>query len=410
MFNPKWFILVALYVSQYIPLFFLMMGMPVFMRQQGMGLDAIGLTYLVILPFGLKFLWAPLIDRYSLRRFGHYRFWILFFQVLAILLTIAIAPLNLQTQFPLLIGLMLLLSTVCVTQDIAADALSTRMLEPQERGIGNGIQKSGNYAGGLIGGGVMLILLDRIGWYNAMISMAVMLAIGMIPILLIQESKLYQTRSDLEPVSYFQAFKQFFRHSGTWHWLGFMATYLAGVSMAYVLLRPLLVDRGLSLEMIGLVFGVIGLAMGAIGALFAGVLIVWMGRQRSLIAFGIFQAIAILTLIPPALGVSNVVILTVISCLFCAATAIADTILLTIAMDRCEAATAGSDFTIQASAIYLVGIAMSPIGGILGEKLGYVPTLLIAAGLTCLVTVWGAIEKFGMTSEQPKILVQNQQQ
>jgi predicted MFS family arabinose efflux permease len=405
MLNPKWLILIALYVSQYIPLFFLMMGMPVFMRQQGMGLDTIGLTYLVVLPFGLKFLWAPWIDRYSLRRFGHYRFWIIFFQVLAVLLTISLASLDIKTQFPVLIGLMLLLCTICVTQDIAADALSTRMLDPQERGIGNGIQKSENYAGGLIGGGVMLVLLDRIGWYNAMISMAVMLVIGMIPILLIQESKLYQTSIHLELVNYFRTFKRFFNQAGIWRWIAFIAAYLGGISIAYTLLRPLLVDRGLSLEMVGLVFGIIGIAMGVVGSLFAGALIVRIGRQRSLIAFGIFQAIAILALILPAIGMSYVIILTAVSCLFCAASAIAETILFTLAMDRCDIATAGADFTIQTSALYLASIVIGPAGGVLGEKFGYVPTFLLATLLTCAVTVWGAIEKFGSASDQLNELV-----
>jgi hypothetical protein len=143
-------------------------------------------------------------------------------------------------------------------------------------------------------------------------------------------------------------------------------------------------------------------------ALIAGALIVRMGRARSLIVFGIFQVVAILALIPPALGFSNVAILIVISCLFCVASAIAETVLFTIAMERCEVMTAGSDFTIQASAIYLASIFVSPIGGMLGEKLGYVPTFLIATGLSGLVTVWGAIEKFGAIPVSSQPLVQSQ--
>jgi MFS transporter, PAT family, beta-lactamase induction signal transducer AmpG len=392
--NPKWLILIALYVSQYIPLYFLMMGMPVFMRQQGIGLTAIGLTYLVILPMGLKFLWAPLIDRYSLRRFGHYRFWILLFQTLAIGLTVAIAFVDMKTQFPLMIQLMLLLCTICTTQDIAADALTLRMLTVAERGVGNGIQKSGNYAGAMVGAGLMLLLLDRVGWQRSMLSMAVMLAVGLIPILGIQEAKLYATIVTEKPPSYFKSLKQFFGQAQIWPWLIYLSLNLAGVSMAYALLRPLLVDRGLSLELIGLIFGIISLAVGAIGALLGGVLIARFGRQRSLVGFGILQVVSILALLLPASGVSNLAIITGVSSLFCMACAMAETIIYTLAMDRCKSVSAGSDFTLQVSVMYLMSILLSALGGVVGEKLGYGVTFWLAAGLTGGTTLWGAIGDF----------------
>ncbi|RUT07685.1 hypothetical protein DSM106972_019450 [Dulcicalothrix desertica PCC 7102] len=57
----KLILLATLYTSQFIPTTFFIQALPVFMRQQNMSLDVIGYMGLLMLPSGLKFLWAPFI-------------------------------------------------------------------------------------------------------------------------------------------------------------------------------------------------------------------------------------------------------------------------------------------------------------------------------------------------------------
>ena len=111
----------SLYISQYIPLTFIYEALPAFMRQQGMPLEAIGLLPEVALPTIFKFLWAPASNRYGFTRWGHYRFWIVCFQVLAIASAAIAAKLNPTGNFPLLLAAMLVLCLWCASQDIATD-------------------------------------------------------------------------------------------------------------------------------------------------------------------------------------------------------------------------------------------------------------------------------------------------
>ena len=134
------------------------------------------------LPLVLKCLWSPLIDRFGFTRWGHYRFWILCFQSLLVIAIALLSFLNTTQQFsPLLLGL-LLISIFSASQDIATDALAVGLLSPSERGFGNGVQKGGNSLGAIIGGGGMLILLGIAGWRTALLVMAMILALALIPI------------------------------------------------------------------------------------------------------------------------------------------------------------------------------------------------------------------------------------
>jgi hypothetical protein len=84
-FLGKHSLLASLYISQYIPMMFVMNSLPVFLREEGVSLEQIGLLSMVALPVALKFLWSPIIDRFGYTRWGHYRFWIFILQFLVVL-------------------------------------------------------------------------------------------------------------------------------------------------------------------------------------------------------------------------------------------------------------------------------------------------------------------------------------
>ena len=154
----------SLYVSQHIPLAFVYEALPVFLRQQNVSLQTLGLLQLLALPLVFKFLWSPLIDRYGVTRWGHYRFWILCLQIGLGVAIALLALINITQQFTLLLLGLLLVSLLSASQDIATDALAIGLLSPAERGLGNGIQRGGNSLGAIIGGGGMLLLLSSWGW------------------------------------------------------------------------------------------------------------------------------------------------------------------------------------------------------------------------------------------------------
>ena len=178
------------------------------MRQEGMSLQIIGSLPLLAIPVMLKFLWSPLIDRYGFTRWGHYRFWIICLQLLVIFTVIGLGFFGINQNFIVLLLGLLSLSLLSSSQDIATDALAVGLLEPQERGLGNAIQTSGNYMGAVIGGGGMLILLSRWGWQATLLTMASIMLVALVPIFLHQErikkpSKAYTTKPALKKFNRF---------------------------------------------------------------------------------------------------------------------------------------------------------------------------------------------------------------
>ncbi|WP_414541448.1 MFS transporter [Nostoc sp. CCY0012] len=382
----KLILLAALYTTQFIPTTFFIQTVPIFMRQQNMSLDAIGLLSFLILPSALKFLWSPFIDRYSLPKLGHYRGWIICFQLLLALVTFGCAFIDIQENFNILVFCMFLAFLFSSSQDIATDALAVNLLEPRERGLGNAIQAGGNVFGAIIGGGGVLILLDRIGWRYSLIIMSVVILLNLIPVILYKEQVSNKSQKSNFFKSYFQPFINFLSRPKALPWLFIVLLYMAGEMMSGTMLRPLFVDRGLSLSDIGLMLGIVSYSVRIISAFIAGVLITNLGRLRSLTLFGFAASMMTLLYIIPAIGISGLPVLYAVSITVNAAQSMAYTALLSAMMDKCEPDTAATDYTLQVSVVYLGGIAASVLSGAIASATGYTFMFIISAALS-LVSV-----------------------
>ncbi len=393
----KLILLATLYTSQFIPTTFFIQALPVFMRQQKMSLNVIGFLGLLILPSGLKFLWSPLIDRYRLGKLGHYCGWIICFQLLLALTMLTTAFLDIQNNLNALLICMFLASLFSSSQDIATDALAVNILEPQERGLGNAIQAGGNVFGAVLGGGVMLILLEKIGWRYSLITMSMFMVINLIPILLYQEEVTIKPQKSAFFQSYFQPFMSFLSRPNTLPWLFILLLYMTGESVTSILIRPLLVDRGLSLSDIGWILGIVSYSARIFSALIAGLLIVKIGQKKSLILFGIIAAFTTLLYIIPAIGVSSLVVLYAVCILVNITQSMAYTALLSAMMGKSDRATAATDYTIQVSVMFLGAIAATVLSGMLASTKGYTFTFITSAAVS-LLSVFLITKKSGISS------------
>lgn len=365
----------SLYVSQYIPLTFIYEALPAFIRQQGMSLEAIGLLPLLALSTIFKFLWAPAVDRYGFTRWGHYRFWIICFQFLAIASVIIAAKLNLTENFSLLLVVLFALCAWCVSQDIATDALAVGVLQPQERGWGNGVQLSGNYLGAVIGGGAMLIVLDRWGWQLSLLILAILLLLALLPILNFREP--HSPKSETSQLVLLDLVR-FCRRPQMGRWLLVLGLFSAGPMMANTMFRPLLVDIGLSMSDIGLLLGVASYGAGIFGAITGGLLVSRLGRRRALLVFCSLRVFCVAAYLLPALGFTALPILYAIAMVAQFSNSMAMTALFTVMMDKSESMTAGTDFTLQTSIVYLGGILAAPISGLVATGFEYEGAFLLA--------------------------------
>ena len=380
----KLILLAALYTAQFIPTTFFIQTVPIFMRQQNMSLDAIGFLSFLILPSALKFLWSPFIDRYSLPKLGHYRGWIIFFQLLLAIVTFGCAFIDIENNFDTLVILMFCAFLFSSSQDIATDALAVNLLEPNERGIGNAIQSGGNIFGAIIGGGGVLILLDRVGWKYSLIIMSLTMLLTLIPIILYPEAVKNKPKKSNLFKSYLQPFITFLSRPKALPWLLVLVLYMVGEMMSGTMLRPLFVDRGLSLSEIGVMLGIVSYSARIVSALIAGVLITKLGRINSLILFGLAASIATLLYIIPANGVSNLPILYAVTITANAFQGMAYTALLSVMMDKCQLHTAATDYTFQVSVVYIGGVAASMLSGKVASSTGYAGMFIISAAVSLL--------------------------
>ena len=170
-------ILWTLYFVQGLPFGFQATALPVYLRAAGMSLTGVGLASALALPWSLKILFAPLVDRYGGSRLGRRRAWILPLQLglLACCAAASLVPPE-DGLVPILL-LVFDMNLFAATMDIAVDGLAIDVLEEGELGQGNVAQVVGYKAGMLTGGGLLVWASGRIGWEGLFLAMTALVAI-----------------------------------------------------------------------------------------------------------------------------------------------------------------------------------------------------------------------------------------
>ncbi|MCK6523771.1 MFS transporter [Myxococcota bacterium] len=386
--STKLGLLGALYLSQGLPYGFFTQALPALLRTMGLSLPDIGLASLLALPWALKFLWAPWVDRWQLPGVGRRRSWILPLQAVTAVGMVVLGMVRPESQLSLLMAAFLVTNLLSATQDIATDGLAVELLSPAERGLGNGVQVAGYRVGMIIGGGALLVVFDQLGWQATFFGMALCLAVAAAPIALYREPLSAPAAPTAAPPSWLGALGGFVSRPGAWAWLGVVMAYKAGESLGGAMLKPMLVDLGLSLTDLGALTGTAGFSAGLVGALIGGAAVSRLGAGRSLVIFGVLQSltVAAFAVVPPmgaaALG-APIYVLTVLEHL-CGGMATAA--LFTFMMDACAPETEGTDYTVQASAVVIATGAAAALSGFVAERLGYSGHFLLS-GLLSLVAV-----------------------
>jgi RhtX/FptX family siderophore transporter len=383
--------LALLYVSQAVPLGFFIVAIPAILRAEGLPLERVGLLSALAFPWLIKFLWAPLVDRFGSAR-GHYRSWILPLQLGCVVAVLWIATLDLATDVAPLVAAGALFMLLSATQDIATDGLAVRWLEKAERGLGNGIQVGGYYLGQILGGGLVLVLYARAGWGVAVASMAVVLALPM-PLV-------WRMREPAEPpaareVIGWGSLLRFFTRTGILPWVAVLLLWRAGETMAQWMFNPMLVDQGYPLDSIGVALGVVGSVAALLGATVGGLLVSRLGRRTALLVFGAIQALVLTAYLVPAREIGGMPAIYAVVALSAITGGMATAALYTTMMDRSRAETAGTDFTLQQSLAAIGPLIMSSISGISAATLGYGGHFVAAAAVQVLavLTVAVAVKK-----------------
>ena len=393
----KWLALSGLYIVQGLPHGFFGQAMPALMRKQGMDLAIIGLLSLLALPWALKFIWAPWLDRISLRKQEFRRSWILTmnYSAVAVLVVIASQPLDLWTgqAMAVFVGLLLLLNTLMATQDIATDAMAVENLPPEQRGIGNGIQVAGYRVGMILAGGALVSLYPLLGWQNSLLLLALLMLLGSLPLWWFKPQPHVVDRQPLWPL-----WLGFFRLKYAAFWLLFLLVYKFGDAFGTPMIRPMLSDAGVTLEQMGLILGTVGFLAGLLGALGGGWLVGKLGRQSALLGFLLLEALALLSYLglQPAAGQTpdwlHIYLAVIVEHI---AGGMATAALFTVMMDRCREHCAAADYALQSCVVIIAGMLAGALSGFSAKTLGYDGHFMLSAILcvAAMSAVWALVQR-----------------
>lgn len=256
-------------------------------------IGTIGVFALVGLPYSFKFLWAPLIDRYTLStRLGRRRGWLLSLQV-CLLLAIVALGLTQPALSPRTVALVaLLVSFFSASQDIVIDAYRRESLSDQEQGLGASLYVNGYRIGMWVVSGAGFILADYVPFRVVYLCIAAFMVVGILTTLWALEPPM----ADGQPVSLAEAvlqpFIEYFSRRDALYILAFILLYKIGDIMAGNMTTPFYLDAGFSKTEIGLVVKTFGFWMTIVGSLLGGVLILRLGTYWSLWLFGILQGVS----------------------------------------------------------------------------------------------------------------------
>ncbi len=258
----------------------------------GLDLKTIGIFTLVGLPYTLKFLWAPLMDRLVPPWLGRRRGWMVVMQV-SVALGLAAMAVTGPGQSPEILGILALaVAFLAASLDIVFDAYRTDVLLRPERGFGVAVWVNGYRCALLLASAGALLLADRIGWQMTYLLLAALMLAGVVTILVSPEP----SEPGAPPASLAEAvggpLKEFFTRPGVVGLLALIIFYKIGDAVAASLQTAFLIGGlGFSVSEVGYVKG-LGIGATLIGALAGGVAMAKLGMVRSLLLFGLLQAVS----------------------------------------------------------------------------------------------------------------------
>ncbi len=391
----KFPVLFSLYIAQSIPMSFFSTVIPVIMRQENYSLESIGLLQLVKLPWIFKFLWAPLIDNVS-RSVRRNRNTVIFSELFYAAVIISIALFDLQTDFKLIVALMVVAFIASATQDIAVDIFAIRILKPAERSIGNSMQSAGSFTGTLFGTGVLLIAYHYFGWTNLLFLLAIFVVFAVGPMLLYRSPE--PVAAEPKARITLAEIYRFFAEKGKHKRVLILVFYYSGIIGILTMLKPFLVDHGYNVKQIGMMSGIFGTSVATLSAFAGGWIVKKAGRRLSMYLFLSVSLIAAIWFWVMSFSVPSLPALYGGIALLWGAYGLSTVAIYTTAMDIVRKGREGTDFTVQIVITHLSSLIIAVLSGKVADIVGYTRLFGIEI-ILCLIAM--AVLVYALPKNRP---------
>jgi MFS transporter, PAT family, beta-lactamase induction signal transducer AmpG len=385
--KPKYLLLSLLVCSRWVIYGFSDIALIAILRKEGASLAQISLLIAVGFLFLFKFLWAPIVDRVKIGK-SQYKPWFIASQFLIAVGLLPLLAINPAKDVLLLFVLLAIASLAATFRDIAMDGLSVKILSESERAEGNGYMSAGFMLGMVIGGGLILIAYDSIGWH-ATVGVLILATLLPIPVMWQYKEPELGPEMNQKAGSMFSGLADFFRVPGNRTWALLIMLIASAGTMGNGLLSVVLVDLKWSLAKLGWIMNVIAPLLAAIASVGAGIVFAKCSRKTALITTLVLVALTGFALVPAVAGSlseTSVAVLVVISIV----TAVLSNIAAKTAITDKSAGSpknAASFFTIQASLAQVSSIFLGSLAPLLADEFGYVPVFVASAVIALLATL-----------------------
>src|SRR4029077_1179861 len=284
-------IVALLYFIQGAPAGILWEVLPVFFRVNGVSLRAIGGLRLLELPYSLKVFWSPLVHRY-----GDRRVWIVACMLGIAAVLFALPFVHVAGVGAIVLLLILALTTLSATQDVAIDSYSVGLIRREEEGAANGVRASAYRVALVCAGGGLVFLAAVLQWNSLFVlAGAVFVILGF--------TALTIPRLSLPDEAREHWLKGFIGWAGTWRVIPlilFVLTYKLGEFAIGPMVKPFWVDYGKTIWplqddlmfQIGLFPTTFGIVLSILGALLGGAFISRFGIFHAVWFLGLLQAVS----------------------------------------------------------------------------------------------------------------------
>jgi MFS family permease len=260
-----------LYFSEGAPIGFLWWALPTLLRAEGVAIERItALTAALVVPWTLKFLWAPLIDAGRNARWG-FRAWAMSAQAAMGLCLVPLFFVDPTENFHLWFWLLLAHAFCAATQDVAIDALAVTSVTPEQRGRVNAAMQAGMLSGRSLFGGGALVLAATWGWNAILVALILAIWASLVVLWRCTPEPAPPTATGQAPWLLFgRTLYQAFSRKLTWLGLGFALTAGAAFEATGALAGPMLIDQEISVATTGVFFGLPVVAAMLSGSLLGG--------------------------------------------------------------------------------------------------------------------------------------------
>lgn len=377
MINWRLVIVFLLGFSSGLPFSLITTTLQAWYAEQGVSLMTTGLLSLVGLPYLYRVFWGPFVDRYPLFSIGRRKSWILTTQVLLIVGFNILAWQNPEHYPHMMAAIALALAFISATQDIAVDAQRIEYLPASFHGLAASAAVFGYRLALMIAGGLSLVMAHRFGWTVTYRLMSLLMAIGVIATLCSQEPEIIITseKTNLK-ASFLEPIKELWVRPGFVALVLFILFFKLGeafTSTSSGIMMPFLIQGlGFSLDAIGYINKILGVAAILCGSCAAGFLLIRWSLFKSLLFFGLCQALANILFIVLAMTGKNLMLFALAAVCDNFAAGMSSTALVAFFMRMVNQRFTATQFSLLVGIASIPRVFSGPLAVLLQSHLGWV--------------------------------------